>query len=137
MDIIAIGTQLLNERLGLSVDADTIASAVRSLLGDGDGNIDLAGLASRMAGGNLDAILQTWLGDGDNAPVSAQDILGLFGQGQVSEFASTVGTDTDSAAAGLADVLPRLMDQASSGGNLLDSLGGAGGLLGAAKSLLG
>ncbi|MAT92915.1 MAG: hypothetical protein CME59_09985 [Halioglobus sp.] len=137
MDIIAIGTQLLNERLGLSVDADTIASALRSLLGDGDGNIDLAGLASRMAGGNLDAILQTWLGDGDNAPVSAQDILGLFGQGQVSEFASTVGTDTDSAAAGLADVLPRLMDQASSGGNLLDSLGGAGGLLGAAKSLLG
>lgn len=137
MDIIAIGTQLLNERLGLSADADTIASALRSLLGDGDGNIDLAGLASRMAGGNLDAILQTWLGDGDNAPVSAQDILGLFGQGQVSEFASTVGTDTDSAATGLADVLPRLMDQASSGGNLLDSLGGAGGLLGAAKSLLG
>ena len=137
MDIIELGTQLLNERLGLSADPATIASALRSLLGDGDGKIDLAGLASRMAGGNLDNILQTWLGDGNNAPISAQDILGLFGQGQVSEFAATVDTDTDTAAAGLADVLPRLVDKASSGGNLLESLGGASGLLGAAKSLLG
>jgi uncharacterized protein YidB (DUF937 family) len=54
----------------------------------------------------------------------------------VSDFASTLGTDTDTAAAGLADVLPQMMDQASSGGNLLDAAGGLGGLMGAAKSFL-
>jgi hypothetical protein len=36
----------------------------------------------------------------------------------------------------MADVLPQLMDKASSGGSLLDSAGGLGSLMGAAQSFL-
>ena len=137
MDIIELGTQLLRDKLGLQVDAQTIASALSGLLGDGQGNIDLAGLASKMASsGELGDIVSSWLGDGANTGISADTILGLLGESQVADFASSVGTDTNSAAAGLADVLPEMVDKASAGGKLLESVGGLGGLMGAAKGFL-
>ena len=137
MDIVNMGVELLTEKLGLSVDPDTVQAALSGLLGDGQGGIDLAGLSQKMlSSGGLTDIVGSWLGDGGNAGIDAGQILSLLGEGKVAEFASQVGTDTDSAASGLSQVLPELMDKASSGGELLDSLGGAGGLLGAAKSFL-
>ena len=137
MDIIQMGAEQLSKQLGLNVDTNTIMSALSGLLGDGAGNIDLAGLASRMASsGELGSLVNSWLGDGANSPISAESILGLLGESKVADFASQVGTDTGSAANGLADVLPQIMDQASSGGSLLDAAGGLGGLMGAAKSFL-
>lgn len=137
MDLIQLATQLISDKLGLQVDKATVASALSSLLGDGSGNIDLAGLAGKMASsGGLANIVQSWLGDGANAGISAADVLGLLGEGEVANFASRVGTDTGTAASGLADVLPQLVDQASSGGSLLEAAGGLGGLMGAAQSFL-
>ena len=137
MDLIKLGTELLSEQLGLQVDPQTISNALTTLLSDGGGNIDIAGLASKMASsGELGNVLNSWLGDGANSAISADSILGLLGSGKVADFAANVGTDTDNAAAGLAEVLPQLMDKASSGGNLLESVGGLGSLMGAASSFL-
>jgi hypothetical protein len=36
---IQLGTQLLSEKLGLQVDAETISSALTNLLADGGGNL--------------------------------------------------------------------------------------------------
>ncbi len=137
MDIAQLGAQLLSEKLGLNVNQETIAQALSSLLGDGQGGIDLAGLAGKLASsGELGNIVKSWLGDGANANISADSILGVLGEQPVSDFASRIGTDTGTAAAGLSDVIPQLMDKASSGGSLLESAGGLGGLMGAAKSFL-
>lgn len=137
MDVIQMGAQLLSEKMGLQIDSGTIESALSSLLGDGQGGIDLAGLASKMASsGELGNVVSSWLGDGGNSAISAESIMGLLGDSKVSDFASTLGTDPGTAASGLADVLPQLMDKASSGGSLLDAAGGVGGLMGAAKSFL-
>lgn len=137
MDIIQLGAQLLSEKLGLQIDPATLQSALTSLLGNGQGNIDLAGLAEKMASnGQLGTILNSWLGDGANAAISAESIQALLGSQQVSEFASTIGTSSQTAAAGLAEVIPQIMDKASSGGNLLASAGGIGGLMDAARSFL-
>ncbi len=136
MDPVQMATNLLSEKLGVQVDPATINTALSSLLGDGQGNIDFAGLASKMtSSGELGTILNSWLGDGANAAISPESIQSLLGEGAVQDFASQVGTDSTTAAAGLAEAIPQLMDKASSGGSLLDSLGGAEGLLGAAKSL--
>jgi uncharacterized protein YidB (DUF937 family) len=133
MDITQIGAQLLNDNLGLDIDPQTIQSALSSLLGDGSGNIDLAALTGQFAaGGGLGDVVTSWLGDGTNSPISAETINNVLGSDKVADFAGQLGTDSGSAAGSLADMLPQLIDQASSGGSLLDS---AGGLLGAAKSL--
>jgi uncharacterized protein YidB (DUF937 family) len=137
MDILKLGAQMLSEKLGLQIDSDTVVGALSGLLGDGQGNIDFAGLASKMASsGELGGIVSSWLGDGANSSISGDSILGMLGENKVSDFASALGTDRDSAATGLADVLPHMMDKASSGGSLLESAGGLDGLMGAAKSFL-
>lgn len=135
MDLIQMGASMLSEKLGIDLDPNAIAPALAGLLSDSNGNIDFAGIAGKMASsGELKAIVGTWLGDGANAPISADSIMSIFGSDEVSEFANRVGTDKATAAQGLSDVLPQLMDKASSGGSLLDMVGGTSGLLGAAKS---
>ena len=137
MDILEMGAQMLSENLGQNIDKESLTRAFSDLLDDGQGNIDLAGLASKMASsGELGNILNSWLGDGANAPISADKIMELLGQNQVADFASKIGASSSEAADSLANALPQLMDKSSSGGSLLDSVGGLGGLMDAAKSLL-
>ncbi|MFV0277456.1 MAG: YidB family protein [Parahaliea sp.] len=137
MDLTEFGAQLLSERLGLNVDITTISSALDKLLGkDARGNIDLGALASRMMqNGGLQSVVNSWLGDGANSPIAVDSLISLLGESKVSEFAGTVGTDADTAAKGLSDVLPQMIDNASSGGRLLDAVGGLNGLFSAASSL--
>jgi uncharacterized protein YidB (DUF937 family) len=138
MEINELCSQLLSQKMGIQVDSEVIGSALGSLLGDGQGNLDLAGLAGKMASsGELGNIVSSWLGDGANASISPDSIMAMLGEDKVASFASQLGTDSGQAATGLADILPQIMDQSSSGGSLLDSAGGLGGLMGAAKSLLG
>lgn len=141
MDLIEMGAQLLSDRLGVDVDAQTVRSALEGLMGDGQGQLDVSGLVSKFSqSGDISGLLGSWLGDGANQALSADAVGQLFGQESLAQFAGKVGTSTEDAASGLSDVIPKLIDQASSGGSLLDQFaggGGAGGLLGAAKSLLG
>jgi uncharacterized protein YidB (DUF937 family) len=136
MDLLKMGAEMLTQKLGASVGTDTMMSALSGLLGDGKGSIDFAGLASKMmASGDLASMAKSWLGDGANQSISPASLLSMLGENKVADFAGKVGVDTSSAASGLSAVLPTLVDKASSGGSLLDSVGGASGLLGMAKKL--
>ena len=136
MEILKMGAEMLMQRLGTSVDSDTMMSALSGLLGDGEGGLDLAGLASNMmSSGDLGSMVQSWLGDGANEGISPASLMSLLGENKIADFAGKVGVDTSTAASGLSDVLPTMMDKASSDGNLLDSIGGAESLLGMAKKL--
>ena len=61
----------------------------------------------------------------------------MFGSDKISEFASKLGLSEDEAAGGLSEALPQLVDKASSGGSLLESMGGISGALGMAGKLFG
>ena len=137
MDVLQLGVQLMSEKLGTQIDVDTASTALSSLLGDGQGGLELAAIAGQMASsGDFGDILGSWLGDGANSPISAESVQTLLGSEQLSAFASQIGTDPGSAAAGLAELLPQLVDKSSAGGSLLEAAGGVDGLLGAAKSFL-
>lgn len=135
MDILEMGASLLSEKLGINIDTATITSALSGLMADGSGKVDLAGLAGKMASsGELSGIISSWLGDGANQAISADSIMSIFGSDKISTFANQIGVDAGTAAGGLADVIPQMIDKSSSGGSLLEMAGGAEGLLGAAKS---
>ncbi|MEM6545003.1 MAG: YidB family protein [Pseudomonadota bacterium] len=135
MNIIEMGVSLLSEKLGLDLDPNAVAPALNGLLANDSGELDLAGLASKMASsGNLSAVIGSWLGDGANDAISPESIMSLFGGDKLGAFAQQLGVSSDEAASGLAATLPEMIDKASSGGSLLDLAGGAGGLLGAASS---
>ncbi len=140
MDIIQIGAQLLQSKLGSNLQTGDIASALSGLLG-GD-NFDIGSLISKMQGNSgLASMAASWLGDGANSAMSGSQVMDIFGKDKVTEFASKLNIDEGTASNGLADMLPQLIDKASSGGSLLDSamgsMGGAGGLMGMAGKLFG
>jgi uncharacterized protein YidB (DUF937 family) len=140
MDLLQIGAQLLQSKLGSNIQTGDIASALSGLLG-GD-NFDIGSLISKIQGNSgLASMAASWLGDGANSAMSGSQVMDIFGKDKVSEFASKLNIDEGTASNGLADMLPQLIDKASSGGSLLESamgsMGGAGGLMGMAGKLFG
>jgi uncharacterized protein YidB (DUF937 family) len=130
MDIMQLGAQLLGGKLGGNANADAITSALGSLLSGSGGESGLAGLVAAMQQKGLGSIADSWLGDGDNADISTDQVRDVIGSGRVSELASQLHTDEGSLLDGLREALPQIVDKSSSGGSLLE---GAGDLLGAAR----
>lgn len=134
MDILEIGTDLIKKQFGINIDSSIISEALSGLLGGKGGQIDVSELVSKlMAGGGLENIVQSWLGDGQNDTISTDQITDFFGSGKISEFASQLGLGKSQATEGLARVIPQLLDKASTGGSLLDGLDDIGGMLNMAK----
>lgn len=138
MDLMKLGAELIQSKLGDNVDADGIVSALSGLLGgENGGDLDLGSLVTGMMSdsGGLGDVLGSWLGDGDNSPISGSQIQSLLGSDKISEFAGLLGVDSDSAADSLAEAVPQMVDKGSSGGSLLDSVGGISGAIDLAKKL--
>ena len=120
MDLKVIGTNLIMSKLG-GGDKNAIGSALEGLLGSGT---DLSGIVSKFSQGGLGSQLASWLGDGDNAEISADQLTQVLGSDKVSEFASKLGTDESTAASSLSELLPSLIDKSSKGGSLVGTVGG-------------
>ena len=124
---------------GSGLDIGNLISALSSLAG-GDrskGGFDLGSLLSKMDAGGLGGIAKSWLGDGNNEAISPDQITNMLGADKISEFASKLGLSKEEAAGGLSEALPQMVDKASSGGSLLDSIGGVSGAMGMASKLFG
>jgi uncharacterized protein YidB (DUF937 family) len=122
---------------GSGLDIGNLGSALSGLLGGGQGGIDLGSLVSKFSSAGLGNLVNSWLGDGANESISSDQITEMFGSNKISEFASKLGLSQEEAVGGLSDALPQMLDKASSGGSLLDSIGGLSGALGAAGKLFG
>ncbi len=136
-----IATQLLMSKLGGSNSglSDTLVSAALSKLmpTNGSGDLDLGSLLGQLNGGGLASLASSWLGDGDNSPISGNQIADLFGQSKIKSFADEIGVDESTASNGLSDIIPGLIDGNSKGGSLLDAVGGNDMLGSLAKGALG
>jgi len=146
MDLMKLGTQLILSKLGGNATGGEggITSALTSLLGgssdnNSDGGLDLGSLVSSMTqggDGGLASIVGSWLGDGDNEAVSGSQIKDILGGDKVAEFASKLGVGEDEAADSLAEAVPQMVDKGSTGGSLLDAVGGVSGAINLAKKFL-
>jgi len=88
----------------------------------------VAGLVGNLKEKGMGDVAESWLGDGDNKDISPDQLKEALGADQVSQAAAELGTDEGSLLGGLQAALPQLVDKASSGGSLLGSLGGLGGI---------
>jgi len=136
MDILKLGASLLMDKLGSGDgNLDDITSALGSLLSNEDGNLDLGGIVSGLQEKGLGAVVESWLGDGENEAISGDQVMELFGSERISQIAAQLGSDEGSVLDALSDALPQVVDNASSGGSLLDSIGGLEGAWNMAKKL--
>lgn len=139
-DIVQIAAQLFQSKLdkeGDGIDIGDIGSAISGLMSDGSGNLDIGSIVSNLDGGDLMSMAASWLGDGDNDPIAPEQVKDIFGGDKISEFASKLGLDEGSALSGLSSALPAVVDKSSSGGSLLDAVGGVSGAIGLASKLFG
>ena len=136
MDLMKLGTQLILSKLGGNASESGISDALSGLLGgNSGGGFDIGSIVSGMMsnGGGLESIVGSWLGDGDNEAISGGQIKDILGGDKISEFASKIGVDEETAADTLAEAVPQMVDKSSSGGSLLDAVGGLDGALNLAK----
>lgn len=130
MSLLQMAAQLFLDKSGGStgLDVGTVGSALNNLL-PGDGNdLNIGALVSQFGSGDLASMVGSWLGDGDNDAITGTNISDALGSDKVASFASELGIDANKASEGLAGMIPELINKNSSGGSLLDSVGGAGGV---------
>ncbi|SFV50297.1 protein of unknown function DUF937 [hydrothermal vent metagenome] len=137
MDLLKVGGSLIqgnSDDATTGLDVGDIANALGSLLGNSEGGLDLSSLVSGLSQNGLGEIVGSWLGNGENASISLDQVKDLLGSDKITEFASQLGLSEESAAGALADALPQVVDQATSGENsmveeMLAKVGGAEGAM--------
>jgi uncharacterized protein YidB (DUF937 family) len=79
---------------------------------------DLPGLVAALEKGGLGPQVQSWLGDGKNMPITADQLKAVLGNSQVQDFARHLGLPVDETLKMLAQYLPEIVDKASPNGVL-------------------
>ena len=78
----------------------------------------LSGLIASFQKGGLNEIVASWVGTGQNMPVSADQLGSVLDPGVVNELAAKTGQDTNSVLGSLSSMLPQLVDKATPNGEV-------------------
>ena len=98
----------------LAAEAPALISAVLAKTNLGD----LQGLVAKLQQGGLNEQVQSWLGNGTNLPITADQLRSALGNQQVQQMAQHLGLPVDAVLKLLAEHLPATVDQASPNGTL-------------------
>ncbi len=110
--------------------AELLRMVLGLLANDGQGG-GLAGLMQKFQAAGLGEQMNSWVGTGQNLPVSAEQLGGVFGQDQMGQMAERMGLSTGDLGAQLSQMLPQAVDQFTPGGQApAGGLGDLGDLLG-------
>jgi len=131
IDILEMGAKLIEgnkDDATTGLDIEKIANAMKGLIANSDGSLDLAAIVGNLSKNGLGEIVGSWLGMGENKVISPEDVNVLLGDEKIDAFAAELGLDRESAKSALADALPEVVDKATSDeNNIVDQmLGGSG-----------
>ncbi len=93
---------------GAPGEANPLMGILGGLLAQSGG---LQGLASKFAQSGQGNAFQSWVGVGENQPVSSDQIQKALGSEQVSAMAAKMGVDPAVASTFLAEYLPKIVDK--------------------------
>ncbi len=94
----------------------SLANAALSMLSNQSGGI--SGLAEQFAAKGLSHIVSSWIGTGQNLPISSEQLQSVLGSEQVQAIAAKAGISPEAANAGLAQILPQLVDRLTPDGQV-------------------
>jgi uncharacterized protein YidB (DUF937 family) len=75
------------------------------------GDVDLAQLQKKFDAAGLGDKVQSWIGTGENASISADEVKQVMDPSRLQALADDAGVDVDTAAANVAESLPQLVDK--------------------------
>lgn len=115
-------------------NSNPLLQIAASMLSNGSQFGGLQGLVKQFEQAGLGNHVSSWIGTGQNLPISPDQLAQVFGPAQLQQMAQQAGMDHGALTSGLAQVLPQLVDkltphgQAPSGG-FGDVMGMLGGLM--------
>ena len=92
-----------------------IAAVVLQLLQRNGG---LSGMLQKMQQSGYGDQAQSWIGTGQNQPISPDILSQVFGQGQLSQIAQQLGMSHEDAANSVAHALPQVVDHMTPDGSI-------------------
>ena len=78
----------------------------------------LSGLISKFEQGGLGDIVSSWVGTGQNADVSGEQIANTLGADKIKEIAGKLGVSDGQVSNGLASLLPQIIDKLTPDGKV-------------------
>lgn len=124
--------------MGLVANNPLLLQAVLSLLDNNGAQGGLGGLLQKFQQAGLGDVIGSWVGSGDNQPISGEQLGNVLGADALSGVAAKLGVDPADAASQLSNILPGLIDQLTPQGQApAGGLGSAGDLMGMFGGLLG
>lgn len=103
--------------------------ALQMLAGQGQAG-GLGSLISQFQQAGYGQQMDSWISTGQNLPISPEQLMQVFGQGQLQQMAASSGMDVGQLSGGLSELLPQLIDRMTPAGQVP-----AGGLDGALAEL--
>ncbi len=113
-----------------------LLQGVMKMLGSGDSGGGLANIVQGFTKSGFADAAKSWVGTGQNLPISAEQLQQGLGAGRVQELAKSAGLSVGAAASALAALLPTVIDKLTPDGALPES-GELQKLLGSVKGALG
>jgi uncharacterized protein YidB (DUF937 family) len=98
-----------------SVEANPLIGILGGLLAQSGG---LQGLANKFTQSGQGDAFQSWVGMGENQPVSSNQIQNVLGSEQVNAIATRMGVDPAIALTFLAEYLPKIVDKLTPAGKI-------------------
>lgn len=92
--------------------------AAMQLLSNTGQNGGLAGLVQSFQDKGLGELIASWIGTGQNLPLSSEQIKAVLGGDQLGQIAGQLGMNESQAAGGLADLLPQVIDTLTPNGQM-------------------
>jgi uncharacterized protein YidB (DUF937 family) len=109
----------------LASSSNPLASTVMQVINNQPGG--LSGLVQQFHDKGLGSLVSSWVGTGQNLPISADQIQHVLGSEQVKELAAKAGISPDIASSHLAQLLPMVIDHLTPGGQIPQAAGATSG----------
>jgi len=100
----------------LSNSSNPMAASVAHMINNQPGGV--AGLLQQFHDKGLGGLVTSWVGTGQNLPISADQIQHVLGSEQVKELAAKAGISPEAASSHLAQILPMLIDRLTPNGQV-------------------
>ena len=127
----------LGSLISMVANNPQLMQAVIAMLSNDGGQGGLSGLITKFQRAGLGNVASSWVGSGQNQPVSGEQLTDVLGADTMAGLAEKLGVSQDDAAAQLSDILPGLVDKLTPQGQAPASgLGNAGDLIGMLAGLL-
>jgi len=110
----------MTEKFLGSEDSNSLLGMVGNLLSCPQSG-GLSGLIQTFNGKGLGDVISSWVGTGENLPISGQQIQEILGSSQIQQMAEKLGTSKEEVSGGLASLLPQIIDRLTPKGSVPES----------------